>query len=206
MQRVVKMTTAVSREGTISHPKDLIRPCGLITQVGLCPIQVHDLPACRLFSRPAGVANRRFVIGDRGFLMAQRSRLLKQQRHVDVIVPLKSKMLSYTEAVQLASCRYLAAHPHETTSTSPLSKAWITCGRMSECPQCLCDSLLEPEKGAVDHTCLGHHRSRLSGSWIVRHYAKSAQRSNKIMSNEKWRLAAQKAEFNTATARSCFIC
>jgi len=39
---------------------------------------------------------------DRGFLDGATITLLKQQRHVDVIVPLKSTMLSYQEAVQLA--------------------------------------------------------------------------------------------------------
>ena len=42
------------------------------------------------------------VLEDRGFIDGETLTFLKQQRHVDVIVPLKSTMLSYKEAVQLA--------------------------------------------------------------------------------------------------------
>jgi hypothetical protein len=38
------------------------------------------------------------LLEDRGFVDGKTGTLLKHQRHVDVIVPLKAKMLSYTEA------------------------------------------------------------------------------------------------------------
>jgi hypothetical protein len=40
------------------------------------------------------------VLEDRGFVDGDTITFLKQQRQVDVIVPLKSTMLSYHEAVQ----------------------------------------------------------------------------------------------------------
>ena len=68
-------------------------------------------------------------------LMAQRSRLLKQQRHVDMIVPLKSNMLSYKEAVNWLSFKGTGSRIlHGTTSISPLSKALITYGLSVRCP------------------------------------------------------------------------
>jgi len=77
---------------------------GLITQVGLCPIQVHDLPLCRLFFETAPVLRQGdLVLADRGCVDGETLTFLKQQRHVDVIVPLKANMLSSHEAVQLAT-------------------------------------------------------------------------------------------------------
>src|SRR5262249_58217956 len=77
---------------------------GLITQMGLCPIQVHDLPLCRLLFETTPVLRKGdLLLEDCGFVDGETLTFLKQQRHVDVIVPLKSTMLSYTDAVQLAA-------------------------------------------------------------------------------------------------------
>jgi hypothetical protein len=43
------------------------------------------------------------LLEDRGFIDGETITYLKQQRHIDVIVPLKSTMLSYQEAIQLAA-------------------------------------------------------------------------------------------------------
>jgi hypothetical protein len=81
--------------------RTLLDHAGLITQVGLCPIHVHDLPLCRLFFETASVLRAGdLLLEDRGFVDGETMTLLKQQRHVDVIVPLQSTMLSYREAVQ----------------------------------------------------------------------------------------------------------
>ena len=75
--------------------RTLLDHAGLITQVGLCPIQVHDLPACRLLFATAPVLRKGdLLLEDRGFLDGATLTSLKQQRHVDVIVPLKATMLS----------------------------------------------------------------------------------------------------------------
>src|SRR5262249_25497427 len=83
--------------------RTLLDHAGLITQMGLAPIQVHDLPVCRLLLETAPVLRRGdLLLEDRGFVDGDTITFLKQQRHIDVIVPLKSTMLSYHEAVQLA--------------------------------------------------------------------------------------------------------
>jgi hypothetical protein len=95
--------------------RTLLDHAGLITQVGLCPIQVHDLPVCRLFFETAPVLRKgALLLEDRGFLDGATITLLKQQRHIDVIVPLKSTMVSYHEAVQLAELQD-AWQPHPFT-------------------------------------------------------------------------------------------
>jgi hypothetical protein len=102
-----------SRGYKLATLRTLLDHAGLITQVGFCPIQVHALPLCHLFFETAPVLREGdLLLEDRGFLDGETITLLKQQRHVDVIVPLKSTMLSYKEAVQLAELqRSVAATP-----------------------------------------------------------------------------------------------
>ncbi len=84
-----------SRGYKLATLRTLLDHAGLITQVGLCPMQVHDLPACRLLFETAPVLRKGdLLLEDRGFLDGATITLLKQQRHVDVIVPLKATMLS----------------------------------------------------------------------------------------------------------------
>jgi hypothetical protein len=83
--------------------RTLLDHAGLITQVGLCPIHVHALPLWRLFFETAPVLRAGdWLLADRGFVDGATLTFLQQQRRVDVIVPLKSTMLSYHEAVHLA--------------------------------------------------------------------------------------------------------
>src|SRR6266581_4309711 len=102
-----------SRGYKLATLRTLLDHAGLITQVGLAPIQVHDLPLCRLFFATAPVLRAGDVLlEDRGFVDGDTITFLKRQRHVDVIVPLKSNMLSYKEAVQLAELHDAwAPHP-----------------------------------------------------------------------------------------------
>ncbi len=44
-----------SRGDTLATLRTLLDHAGLITQVSLCPLQVHDLPACRLLFETAPV-------------------------------------------------------------------------------------------------------------------------------------------------------
>lgn len=69
-----------------------------MTQVGVVPIQVHDAPLCRLLCETAPVLRAGDIfLEDRGLIDGETITLLKQQRHVDVIVPLKANMLSYKD-------------------------------------------------------------------------------------------------------------
>ena len=126
-----------SRGYKLATLRTLLDHAGLITQVGLGPMHVHDLPACRFFFETASVSRKGdLVLEDRGFLDGATMTVLKQQRYVDVIVPLKATMLSYKEAVQLAVLQD-AWHPqslHAPTNTSPLSKVLITSGMSVMCP------------------------------------------------------------------------
>ena len=146
---------------------------GLITQVGLSPIQVHDLPLCRLLFETAPVLRAGdLVLEDRGFVDGAPITFLKQQRHVDVIVPLKATMLSYQEAVQLAKLQD-AWQPHPSRDLQDIAfvqgvdHVWDAC----EVPLNACViRYWNRQKNALDYIVLVTTDQRLNGPWIVRHY------------------------------------
>jgi hypothetical protein len=58
-----------SRGDTLATLRTLLDHAGLLTQVGLAPIHVHDLPLCRLFFETAPVWRKGdVVLEDRGFI------------------------------------------------------------------------------------------------------------------------------------------
>jgi hypothetical protein len=152
--------------------RTLLDHAGLITQVGLCPIRVHDLPLCRLFFDIAPVLRQSDLLWeDRGFVEGKTVTLLKQQRHVDVIVPLKANMLSYTDAVQLAALQD-AWQPHPSRAHQHI--AFVKGGEhlWEECAVPLNAWVIRygnRKKNALDHIVLVSTDQRLNGPWIVRH-------------------------------------
>jgi hypothetical protein len=146
---------------------------GLITQVGFAPIHVHDWPLCRLFFETAPVLRAGdLLLEDRGCVDGATITFLKQQRHVDVIVPLKSNMLSSHAAVQLAALQD-AWQPHPSREKQHMAcvhgvdHLWEAC----QVPLNACVMRYwSPKKQALDYIVLVTTDHRLSGSWIVRHY------------------------------------
>jgi hypothetical protein len=162
-----------SRGYKLATLRTLLDHAGLITQVGLCPIQVHDLPLCRLFVETAPVLRAGdLVLEDRGFVDGETLTLLKRQRRVDVIVPLKSTMLSYTEAVQLAELQDTwQPHPSRDHQHIAFVKGvehlWEAC----QVPLNACViRYWNRKKAALDHIVLVTTDHQLTGPWIVRHY------------------------------------
>jgi Transposase DDE domain len=162
-----------SRGYKLATLRTLLDHAGLITQVGLAPIQVHDLPLCRLLFETAPVLRAGdLVLEDRGFVDGKTLTFLKQQRHVDVIVPLKSNMLSYQEAVQLATLQDTwqphpsRAHQH-IAFVQGIEHLWEEC----QVPLNACViRYWNRKKHALDYIVLVTTDQRLKGPWIVRHY------------------------------------
>jgi hypothetical protein len=153
--------------------RTLLDQAGLITQVGLCPIQVHDLPLCRLFFETAPMLRAGdLVLEDRGFVDGETLTLLKRQRHVDVIVPLKSTMLSYTEAVQLAELQEAwQPHPARAHQHIALVKGVAHLWKACQVPLNACViRYWNRKKAALDYMVLVTTDHQLTGPWIVRHY------------------------------------
>src|SRR5499427_5188416 len=83
--------------------RTLLDSAGLLSQVALSAIQVHDLALCRPMLAEAPVLRAGdLLLEDRGFLDGGTLSTLKRQRRVDVIIPLKANMLATQEAIQLA--------------------------------------------------------------------------------------------------------
>jgi hypothetical protein len=162
-----------SRGYKLATLRTLLDHAGLITQVGLCPIQVHDLPLCRLFFETAPVLRKGdLLLEDRGFVDGKTVTFLKQQRHVDVIVPLKAKMLSSTEAVQLAELQD-AWQPHPSRDHQQIAFVQGVEHLWEECEVPLNACVIRywsRKKNALDHIVLVTTDQRLNGPWIVRHY------------------------------------
>jgi hypothetical protein len=162
-----------SRGYKLATLRTLLDHAGLITQMGLCPIQVHDLPLCRLLFETTPVLRKGdLLLEDRGFVDGETLTFLKQQRHVDVIVPLKSTMLSYTEAVQLATLQD-AWQPHPSRDHQHIAfvkgveHLWEAC----QVPLNACViRYWNRKKAALDHIVLVTTDQHLTGPWIVRHY------------------------------------
>lgn len=162
-----------SRGYKLATLRTLLDHAGLSTQGGLCPIHVHDLPLCRLFFETAPVLSKGdLLLEDRGFLDGDTMTFLKQQRHIDVIAPLKSSMLSYKEAVQLAELHdQWPPHPSRDEQHIAFIKGvehmWEGCDvALNACVI----RYWNRKKEAVDHLVLVTTDQCLTGPWIVRHY------------------------------------
>jgi hypothetical protein len=162
-----------SRGYKLATLRTLLDHAGLITQVGLCPIQVHDVPVCRLLFETAPVLRTGdLLLEDRGFLDGETITSLKQQRYIDVIVPLKSTMLSYKEAVQLAELQD-AWQPHPSRDDQHIAFVKGVDHMWDGCDVALNACVIRywnRKKKALDHIVLVTTDQRLTGPWIVRHY------------------------------------
>src|SRR5215468_7362078 len=162
-----------SRGYKLATLRTLLDHAGLITHLGLCPIQVHDLPGCRLLFETAPVLRKGdLLLEDRGFLDGATITLLKQQRHVDVIVPLKATMLSYKEALQLAVLQDVW-HPHPSRAHQHIAFVQGVAHVWDECHVPLNACVIRywnRKKNVLDYIVLVTTDQRLTGPWIVRHY------------------------------------
>ena len=162
-----------SRGDTLATLRTVLDHAGLITQGGLAPIQVHDLPLWRLFFETAPVLRAGdLLLEDRGFVDGATLTFLKHQRRVDVIVPFKAPMLSSHEAVQLAELQGAwQPHPSRDSQHSAFVQGvehlWAAC----KVPLKACVMRYgNRKKAALDHSVLVTTDQRLTGPWIVRHY------------------------------------
>jgi hypothetical protein len=153
--------------------RTLLDHAGLITQVGVVPLQVHDAPLCRLLCETAPVLRAGdIILEDRGFIDGATLTMLKQQRHVDVIVPLKANMLSAQEAVSVAE-RQGHWQPHPSRANQHIAFVQGVEHLWAECQVPLNACVIRywnRRKEAVDYIVLVTTDQRLQGTWIVRHY------------------------------------
>ena len=162
----------LSRGYKLAPVRTLLDSAGLLTQVALAAIHVHDLALCRPLLAEAPVLRAGdLLLEDRGFLDGATVSDLKRQRRVDVIIPLKANMLATQEAMQLAEMEgKWAVHP----SRAEQHIAWVR-GVEHMWPECHVPlnacviRFWNKKKKRTDHIVLVTTDQELSASWIVRH-------------------------------------
>jgi len=163
----------LSRGYKLATLRTLLDSAGLLTQVALSAIQVHDVAMCRPLLEKAPVLRAgALLLEDRGFLDGATLSSLKRQRQVDVIMPLKANRLATQEAIQLAEmANEWQAHPSRTAQSIALVRGvehmWTEC----EVPLNACViRFWNKKKKRTDHIVLVTTDQELSAPWIVRHY------------------------------------
>jgi len=92
----------LSRGYKLATLRTLLDSAGLLTQVAMSAIQVHDMALCRPLLAEAPVLRAGdLLLEDRGFLDGATLSALKYKRQVDVILPLKANMLATSVAERL---------------------------------------------------------------------------------------------------------
>jgi Transposase DDE domain len=163
----------LSRGYKLATVRTLLDSAGLLTQVALSAIQVHDLALCRPVLEEAPVLRAGdLLLEDRGFLDGATVSALKRQRQVDVIIPLKANMLATQEAIQLAAMAdKWQPHPARAAQTIALVRGvehmWTEC----EVPLNACViRFWNKKKKCTDYIVLVTTDLKLNAPWIVRHY------------------------------------
>jgi Transposase DDE domain len=153
--------------------RTLLDSAGLLTQVALSAIQIHDVALCRpLLAQAPVLRPGDLLLEDRGFIDGATLSELKRTRKIDVIIPLKANMLAAQEAIQLAEMAdKWEAHP----SRAEQRIAWVH-GVEHMWPECHVPlnacviRFWHTKKKRTDHIVLVTTDQDLSASWIVRHY------------------------------------
>jgi hypothetical protein len=162
-----------SRGYKLATLRTLLDSAGLLSQVALSAIQVHDVTLCRPLLEEAPVLRAGdLLLEDRGFLDGATLTELKRQRQVDVIMPLKANMVATQEAIQLAEMAdQWAAHPSRPDQTIAFVRGvehmWSEC----DVPLNACViRFWNKKKKRTDHIVLVTTDQKLNAPWIVRHY------------------------------------
>jgi len=153
--------------------RTLLDSAGLLSQVALSAIQVHDVALCRpLLEQTPVLRAGDLLLEDRGFIDGATLTHLKRKRRVDVIMPLKANMLATQEAIQLAE---MADQWEPHPSRNDQSIAWVRNVKhgWAECDVPLNAGVIRfwnKKKKRTDHIVLVTTDLKLNASWIVRHY------------------------------------
>jgi len=113
--------------------RTLLDTAGVVSEAAVAPIQDHDIEVCRPMLRTAPALRAGdLLLEDNGLMDGELISELKEQRHVDVIVPLRSDMIAFDEAVRLAEMAE-NGQPHPSRATQEIAfvpgveQVWDTC-------------------------------------------------------------------------------
>jgi hypothetical protein len=153
--------------------RTLMDSAGLLSQVALSAIHVHDVALCRPLLEKAPVLRPGdLLLEDRGFIDGATVSELKRQRRVDVIVPLKANMLATQEAIQLAEMAdQWEPHPSRAAQRITLVRGvehmWTEC----DVPLNACViRFWNKKKKRTAYIVLVTTDLALNAPWVIRHY------------------------------------
>jgi hypothetical protein len=187
--------------------RTLLDSAGLLSQVALSAIQVHDVALCRPLLETTQVLRAGdLLLEDRGFLDGATVSDFKRRRQVDVIIPLKANMLATQEAIQLAEMAdQWAPHPSRVDQhiafVRGVEHRWTACAvPLNACVI----RFWNTKKNRTDHIVLVTSDLELSASWIVRHDEErpEIEQDYEQMKSGGWQLQKRS---EPATVRSCFM-
>jgi hypothetical protein len=162
-----------SRGYKLATLRTLLDRAGLLTQMAMSAIQVHDMALGRPLLEEAPVLRAGdLLLEDRGFIDGATLSVLKRQRQVDVIIPLKANMLATREAIQLAEMAD-KWQPHPTRADQTIAVVRGVEHMWTECAVPLNACVIRfwnKKKKCTDHIVLITTDPKLSAPWIVRHY------------------------------------
>jgi Transposase DDE domain len=162
-----------SRGYKLATVRTLLDTAGLLTQVAMGPIQQHDMELCRpLLHTSEALRAGDLVLEDRGFLDGESLTYLKRERKVDAILPLKSNMHAYQEAVAIAEMEgKWQPHPsrreQQIAFVSGVDHVWDEC--LVPLNACVI-RFYNRRQRATDYIVLVTTDQQLNAEWIVRHY------------------------------------
>jgi hypothetical protein len=152
--------------------RTLLERAGVLTQAAVAPIQGHDVEVCRamLLNSPA-LRGGDLLLEDNGLMDGALIPALKHQRQVDVIVPLRSKMVAFDEAVRLAELTgKWQSHPSRAAQQIAFvpggPHVWDTCTvPLNACVM----RYWHTKKNQHAYSVLVTTDQKLTAKWIVKH-------------------------------------
>ena len=182
-----------SRGYKLATLRTLLDRTGLLTQMAMAAIQVHDRAVCRPVLTEAPVLRAGdLLLEDRGFLDGATLSTRKRQRQVDGIIPLKANMLATQEAIQLAAmANKWQPHPARADQTIALVRGVEH--RWTECAVPLNAWVIRfwnKKKKCTDPIVLITTDLKLRAPWIVRHYEErpEIEQDEEQMKSGGWQL------------------
>jgi hypothetical protein len=161
--------------------RSLLDDGGIITSIAFGPIQVHDLTLCKdILLKSPHLKPGDMLIVDRAYIDGETISILKLRRKVDTLIPLRSNMKAYEDAIE--SAYYHADVPwdnHPTREKQQIKKIEHLDYMWEECcvPMvgCVVRELKKGKDGNggrddYDHMVFGTTRLRLTGSRVIQTY------------------------------------
>jgi len=162
----------LSRGYKVATLRTLLDTAGVMSQVAVAPIQDHDLEVCRALLRGSRVLRAGdLLLEDHGFMDGSLISALKSTRQVDVIVPLRSKMAAFDEAVRLADqAGQWQCHPsraqQQIAFVPGVEHVWENCTVVLNA--CVI-RFWRPKKNDYGYIVLVTTDQELRAKWMVKH-------------------------------------